>query len=109
MTAESQPVDRLPDDQVSPQEQQPPRTPPAPPPADRNSRHLAAETAAREYATAVRATESFVAGLADAPTRVDLARYTALQERENAAWQQRREAFAALGLHHEPQIVENAW
>lgn len=69
----------------------------------------AAAAAAHEYTSAVAATELFVAGVLGRPSRSDIARYTALQERENAAWRRRREAFAALGLHREPQSAEGSW
>jgi len=72
-------------------------------------RQSAAEVAAHAYSAAVRATAVFVTGLPGPPTHVDLARYTSLLERENAAWQRRREAFAALGLHHQPQAVDDTW
>jgi hypothetical protein len=69
----------------------------------------AAETAAQAYMAAVRATELFVASLAGTPGSVDLSHYTMLQERENIAWLRRREAFATVGLHHEPQAVDSTW
>ncbi|NUT33426.1 MAG: hypothetical protein HOV79_10160 [Hamadaea sp.] len=69
----------------------------------------AAETAAHAYAAAVTATELFVAGILGRPTEADIARFTALQERENVAWQRRREAFAALGLHHAPHVAGGSW
>lgn len=67
----------------------------------------AAEMAAYAYFVAVRATTQFVNALPGTPTKADLAQYTSLLERENIAWQRRREAFAALGLHHEPESVYN--
>ncbi|MEV0267872.1 hypothetical protein AB0H43_03780 [Hamadaea sp. NPDC050747] len=65
-------------------------------------RQSAAEMAARAYSAAVRATELFITSLPGTPTDEDLARYTGLLKREDAAWQERREAFAALALRHEP-------
>ncbi|MCP2328751.1 hypothetical protein HDA40_007258 [Hamadaea flava] len=67
-------------------------------------RQSAAKRAARAYSMAVRATEQFIVGLPGTPTHADLDRYASLIDRENAAWQVRREAFAALAVHDQAQM-----